>query len=123
MGAGARRRPGRVGAIAVARMVGAPAALSPHLVGVPPVIAHQVEAAVGDVLGDRRQEIRRLEGDEIGPGNGACWEEYARATFLAHAKNVPPATLRFLQYVRKGTLGWWREQESKGAVLLGKASI
>jgi DNA repair photolyase len=54
--------------------------------------------------------------------NKAAWEAYARATFLAHAGVVPPEKLRFLQYVQKSELEWWRSQESRGAVLLGKAA-
>ena len=50
----------------------------------------------------------------------AAWEEYARATFLAHTKCVPPSKLRFLQYVQKGQAAWWNEQKNRGAILLGK---
>ena len=54
--------------------------------------------------------------------NGRLWEEYARRTFLALSKVVPPHKLRFLQYVKRGTLEWWRAHESLGAVLLGKVA-
>jgi DNA repair photolyase len=47
-------------------------------------------------------------------------ESYARETFLAHTKVLPPGKLRFLQYVHKDTRDWWQAQEAKGAVLLGK---
>jgi DNA repair photolyase len=53
-------------------------------------------------------------------GDKAAWEDYARKTFLAHAKVIPAGKLRFLQYVQKGQGAWWRKQVSKGAVLLGK---
>ncbi len=56
------------------------------------------------------------------PGNGALWEQYARDTFLAHAKNIPPEKFRFLQYVEPDTIEWWREREPTGAVLLGAAA-
>jgi len=52
--------------------------------------------------------------------NKSAMEEYARATFLAHAAVVPPEKLRFLQYVQKDHVEWWRSLESRGAVLLGK---
>ena len=47
-----------------------------------------------------------------------AWEQYARGTFLAHAKIMPPQKLRFLQYVRRSQEGWWEAQKEKGAVLL-----
>jgi hypothetical protein len=50
----------------------------------------------------------------------AAWEEYARATFLALSKVVPPDKLRFLQYVQEGQSAWWKKQAHNGAVLLGK---
>ena len=55
-----------------------------------------------------------------GTENKAAWEDYARATFLAHTKCVPPSKLRFLQYVQKGQAEWWNEQKNRGAILLGK---
>ena len=57
-----------------------------------------------------------------GAGNGDAWEEYARQTFLAHAKNIPPQKLRFLQYIDGKTAGWWAEQRTNGAVLLGNTA-
>ncbi len=48
-----------------------------------------------------------------------AWEQYSRDTFLAHTAHVPPAKLRFLQYVSASNIEWWRKHESKGAVLLG----
>lgn len=54
--------------------------------------------------------------------DGRLWEEYARQTFLALSKVVPPHKLRFLQYVKRSTVEWWRAHESSGAVLLGKAA-
>ncbi len=55
-----------------------------------------------------------------GAKNKAAWEEYARATFLAHTQCVPPSKLRFLQYVQAGQAAWWNDRKSLGAVLLGK---
>ena len=47
------------------------------------------------------------------------WEEYARATFLAHA-GIPAnrGKLRFLQYVTKATRAWWEAHREQGAVVL-----
>ena len=53
--------------------------------------------------------------------NFRAWEEYARATFLAHSKHAA-GKLRYLQYVKKSTKAWWKSREADGAVLLGKAS-
>jgi len=55
----------------------------------------------------------------IGAGNRENCEEYARATFLAHAENIPPEKLRFLQYQDKKSVEWWASQRERGAVLLG----
>lgn len=57
-----------------------------------------------------------------GPGRRKAWEEYARNTFNAHAKVIPPHKLRFLQYVTKSTVSYWRSEIYRGAVVLGKAS-
>jgi DNA repair photolyase len=53
------------------------------------------------------------------------WEQYARATFEAHAYAYRLQTgpdgkpkLRFLQYVTKDTKAWWKARESEGAILL-----
>lgn len=53
------------------------------------------------------------------------WENYARATFSAHAltyagEKGPDGTpkLRFLQYVTKDTTPWWAAQKENGAILL-----
>jgi DNA repair photolyase len=51
--------------------------------------------------------------------NSEKWEMYARATFEAHAKNIPSEKLRFLQYVSKESVPWWAERIEKGAVLIG----
>ena len=53
-------------------------------------------------------------------GNEAVWDDYAKATFTAHAKNIPPEKLRFLHYPTQESLPWWKENEKKGAVLLGE---
>lgn len=47
------------------------------------------------------------------------WEQYAQSTFLAHSKYIPPEKLRFLQYVKRPSLDWWKSHEGLGAVLLG----
>lgn len=57
-----------------------------------------------------------------GAGAKEMWEEYARATFDAHAANIPPDKLRFLQYVAKGTDEWWAPKRDVGAVLIGKVA-
>ena len=49
----------------------------------------------------------------------SAWENYARETFLALTRRVPPEKLRFLQYVQPGQRRWWRAQKANGAVLLG----
>jgi DNA repair photolyase len=54
-----------------------------------------------------------------GLGSKKSWEDYARQTFLAHTKYIPPQKLRFLQYVQADTLSFWKQYESKGVVLLG----
>lgn len=58
----------------------------------------------------------------MGPRNKDAWENYARATFLAHTKHVPAQKLRFLQYVVPSTADWWAEQRQHGAILLGKVA-
>ena len=65
-----------------------------------------------------REEAEMLQGVH-GPGTGALWEDYARQTFLAHARNIPPDKLRFLQYISTGSATWWARLRKKGAVLLG----
>lgn len=63
------------------------------------------------------------EGDRLeavsGPENRTYWEEYARATFQAHTRNVSPSRLRFLQYITRANADWWVGQRNLGAVLLG----
>ena len=46
------------------RLLGPPAA---HLVGIPPVVAHELEALVGNVLGDRGDKVARGEDLEVAP--------------------------------------------------------
>jgi DNA repair photolyase len=50
--------------------------------------------------------------------DGLAWENYARATFEAHAPLYQPGQLRFLQYVTKKSRPWWAARMAKGAVLL-----
>jgi DNA repair photolyase len=57
-----------------------------------------------------------------GPEATARWEKYARDTFQAHAANVPPEKLRFLQYIAKGTEDWWEPKRESGAVLIGTSA-
>lgn len=66
-------------------------------------------------------EASRLEAVS-GPKSKGAWEQYARSTFLAHKVNIPADKLRFLQYVKPETTGWWKEQIPNGAVLLGKGA-
>lgn len=73
----------------------------------------------GLVAGGFDREANALE-QVSGPRNRAAWEEYARATFLAHSQVVPPEKLRFMQYVQAGSHEWWAERKNMGAVLLGK---
>ena len=51
-------------------------------------------------------------------GNETAWDDYARKTFEAHTKKIPPDKLRFLQYPSKEAASWWKEREAKGAILL-----
>jgi hypothetical protein len=55
-----------------------------------------------------------------GPGAAENWEQYARQTFLAHTKNIPPEKLRFLQYIKTDSVEFWKSMQEKGAVLLGE---
>jgi hypothetical protein len=48
-----------------------------------------------------------------------AWEDYAVATFEAHAVGCPLGKLRFLQYVTTASRPWWEQQRQRGAVLLG----
>ncbi len=50
--------------------------------------------------------------------NRQVWEDYARATFLAHTQLIPAGKLRFLQYVTAESRQWWSQQTNKGAILL-----
>ncbi len=74
------------------------------------------------IAGGFKAEAERLL-QVSGPKHEAAWENYARATFLAHADIVSPNKLRFLQYVAPKSLPWWRSQECRGAVLLGKHAV
>lgn len=47
-----------------------------------------------------------------------AWEQYARATFEAHAAFCAAGKLRFLQYENAATLHWWEQRQNQGAVLL-----
>ena len=52
--------------------------------------------------------------------DGDAWENYNRATFLAHAKVCEPyvGKLRFLTYAKPSTRGWWEKHIARGAVIL-----
>lgn len=50
------------------------------------------------------------------------WESYARATFEAHKKHIPPQKLRFLQYIDGESANYWVPERTHGAVLLGSAA-
>ncbi len=60
--------------------------------------------------------------DVCGTGASGRWEDYARAMFTAHTKNVPPRKLRYLQYLAPGTEDWWMPKMKKGAILLGSTA-
>jgi DNA repair photolyase len=64
---------------------------------------------------------QRLHG-VFGTGSTPAWEAYARDTFAALADVVPAGKLRFLQYVTPRSIQWWKTQEKRGAILLGKAT-
>ena len=55
-------------------------------------------------------------------GKRKAWEQYARDTFEALTRHIPPEKLRFLQYVKRDTADWWNERRPQGAVLLGAAA-
>ena len=55
-------------------------------------------------------------------GKRKAWEQYARDTFLAQTRHIPSEKLRFLQYVKPNTVGWWNQYRAQGAVLLGAAA-
>ena len=63
-------------------------------------------------------EAARLDG-VCGTGSTAAREEYSRAVFQALIKQIPGDKLRFLQYVNKQNIDWWRCKSNQGAVLLG----
>ena len=69
--------------------------------------------------GGYMNEVARVE-SVCGAGKKEAWEEYARATFLAHTTCIPREKLRFLQYVKPSTMAWWQAHQGQGAVLLGK---
>lgn len=58
-----------------------------------------------------------------GPGKKEIWDDYAKATFLAHSSNISPEKLRFLHYPSKRSLPWWDVKRGAGAVLLGKIAL
>lgn len=60
--------------------------------------------------------------DVCGTGASGRWEDYARAMFTAHTRNISPKKLRYLQYIAPGTEDWWMPKRKKGAVLLGKTA-
>lgn len=64
-------------------------------------------------------ELQRVSTDRV------AWENYARATFEAHAEiyrdqrgpdGMPK--LRFLQYISAASKPWWSAQQSRGSILL-----
>ena len=54
--------------------------------------------------------------------NCEAWEAYARSTFEACTRYIPPDKLRFLQYPNAQTMEWWVDRRPQGAALLGKAA-
>lgn len=79
----------------------------------------------GDSLARTANALRKNGFDEIAArleaAKGDLWEEYARQTFEAHAKNIPSKKLRFMQYVKKKDIPWWLKHRKQGALLLGQA--
>jgi hypothetical protein len=69
------------------------------------------------------EDAERLKSVSDGPQAQQNWEQYARQTFEAHAKNLPAGKLRFLQYVDRTNAAWWGAQRNRGAVLLGKYAL
>ena len=59
-------------------------------------------------------ELERVAKDKT------AWEQYARDTFLAHAKVYAssPGKLRYLQYVNRDTRDWWVARQGAGAIVL-----
>ena len=80
-----------------------------------PTLPRTLEALRRVGLDDEAARVEAVANDS------GAWEEYARATFLAHSKHAG-GKLRYLQYVKKSTKAWWKSHEADGAVLLGKAS-
>ncbi len=70
-----------------------------------------------------KEDAERLKSVSDSPQAKQNWEQYARQTFEAHAKNLPPRKLRFLQYVDRTNASWWSDQRDLGAVLLGKHAV
>lgn len=68
-----------------------------------------------------RDAGRTWEADqlELVAKNKAAFEDYARKSFEAFAKVIPPEKLRFMQYVSANNYDWWKERENIGAILLG----
>jgi len=79
-------------------------------------LVNTVAALTTNGFGSEAEQLMQVSGSK----NRDTWEAYARATFQAHAAVVPADKLRFLQYVQKDHVAWWRGQECRGAVLLGK---
>jgi DNA repair photolyase len=64
--------------------------------------------------GSMALELQRVSHDK------RAWEDYARLTFLGHAKVYArqPGKLRFLQYVTEKTRVWWTARQKIGAIVL-----
>jgi DNA repair photolyase len=71
----------------------------------------------------RTSEAERLALVSEGKEHKKNWETYARATFEAHVKALPPGKLRFLQYVDPGSADWWAQRRDQGAILLGSHAV
>lgn len=57
---------------------------------------------------------------ELVSTDAGAWEDYNRATFLAHAHVYAgtPGKLRYLTYTNAKNWPWWKSVEHRGAVLL-----
>ncbi|PTY03662.1 hypothetical protein DB347_20735 [Opitutaceae bacterium EW11] len=74
-----------------------------------------IAALHGAGLEDEADALQIVKSDK------EAWEDYARATFEAHAQ-VFGDKLRFLQYVVKNTSAWWMKRKPDGALPLGAAA-
>lgn len=75
-----------------------------------------IEALNAAGYGRRAAKLKEISEDKM------KWERYARDVFESHASWIPISQLRYLQYVNKENLDYWKAHKNNGAVLLGKAA-